>query len=261
MLTLQWKNLFYLFEEGKSSTYLADLSYYLKFKGKPDITNNFIISKLVNGAKRLAAGPDIRRPITVTILGHLLQALAHVIKAYYQRIMFEAMFLLAFYASLRIGEITSRLKTHQNLLLFQDVTLHKYKSGQTTVNLKMSHFKHNTSKQPVLLEIKSQAKANYCPERKLREFVRLCRRSKGPLVCYRDLNPIKRSEFCSDLNEALLFANYDITHYKSYSVRIGAATTAHMMGIPDNIIKAMGRWHSDSFLRYIRVPVLPSISI
>jgi hypothetical protein len=32
----------YLFEEGKSpntiSTYLAALSYYLKFKGKPDIT-------------------------------------------------------------------------------------------------------------------------------------------------------------------------------------------------------------------------------
>ena len=68
----------YLFEEGKSpntiSTYLEALSYYLKFKGKPDITNNFIIKKLVNGDKRLAAGPDIRRPLTVTVLGHLLQA-------------------------------------------------------------------------------------------------------------------------------------------------------------------------------------------
>jgi hypothetical protein len=162
----------YLFEEGKSpntiSTYLAALSYYLKFKGKPDITNNFIINKLVNGDKRLAAGPDIRRPITVTVLGHLLQALAHVTKAYYQRIMFEAMFLLACFAFLRIGEITSRSKTYQNLLLFQDVTLHIYISGQTTVNLKMSHFKHSTSKQPVLLAIKSQAKANYCPVRKLR---------------------------------------------------------------------------------------------
>ena len=59
-------------------------------------------------------------------------------------------------------------KIYQNLLLFQDVTLHQYQSGQTTVNLKMSHFKHNTSKQQVLLEIKSQAKANYCPVRKLR---------------------------------------------------------------------------------------------
>jgi hypothetical protein len=155
----------YLFEEGKSpntiSTYLAALSYYLKFKGKPDITNNFIIKKLVNGDKCLAAGPDIRLPLTVTVLGHLLQALAHVTKAYYQRIMFEAMFLLAFYAFLRIWEITSCSKTYKNLLMFQDVTLHKYQSGQTTANLKMSHFKHSTSKHPVLLEIKSQAKANY----------------------------------------------------------------------------------------------------
>ena len=104
LLTLPWKKIAlfiaYLFEEGKSpntiSTYLAALSYYLKFKGKPDITNNFIINKLVNGDKRLAAGPDIRRPITVTVLGHLLQALAHVTNAYYQKIMLETMFLLAF---------------------------------------------------------------------------------------------------------------------------------------------------------------------
>jgi hypothetical protein len=78
----------YLFEERKSpntiSTYLDALSYYLKFKGKPDITNNFIITKLVNGDKRLAAGPDIHRPLTVTVLGHLLQALAHVTKSYYK---------------------------------------------------------------------------------------------------------------------------------------------------------------------------------
>ena len=85
--------------------------------------------------------------------------------------------------------------------------------------------------------------------------------SKGPLFCYRDLSPIKRIEFCSVLNEALLFVNYDITHYKSHSFRIGVATTAHMMEIPDNRIKAMDRCHSDSFLRYIRVPLLPSIGI
>jgi hypothetical protein len=106
----------YLFEERKSpniiSTYLAALPYYLKFNRKSDITNHFIINKLANGAKRLAAGPDIRRPITVTVLGHLLQAVAHVTKAYYQRIMVEAMFLLACYAFLRIREITSRSKIY-----------------------------------------------------------------------------------------------------------------------------------------------------
>jgi hypothetical protein len=63
------------------------------------------------------------------------------------------------------------------------------------------------------------------------------------------------------LNKALLFVNYDITHYKSHSFRIGVATTAHMMEIPYNRIKAMGSCHSESFLRYIRVPLLPCISI
>ena len=115
-------------------------------KGKPGITNKFITSKLaiVNGAKRLAAGPDIRRPITVTVLGHLLQALAHVTKSFYQIIMVEALLLLALYAFLRIGEITLRSKIHQHLLLFRDVTLHKYQYGKTIVNLKMSYFKDNT---------------------------------------------------------------------------------------------------------------------
>ena len=65
----------YLFDEGKSpntiSTFIEALSYYLKFKGKPDITNDFIITKLVNGDKRLAAAA-IHRPITVTVLGPLL---------------------------------------------------------------------------------------------------------------------------------------------------------------------------------------------
>ena len=69
------------------------------------------------------------------------------------------------------------------------------------------------------------------------------------------------SEFCSVLNEALLFTNYDIAHWKSYSFRIGVAATAHMMGLHDNRITAMGHWHSDSFLRCIRVPLFPSISI
>jgi hypothetical protein len=62
-------------------------------------------------------------------------------------------------------------------------------------------------------------------------------------------------------NEALFFAKYDEQIYKCYSFRIGAATTAHMMGIPDNRIKAMGRWHSDSFMRYIRIPLLSGLNI
>lgn len=41
-----------------------------------------------------------------------------------------------------------------------------------------------------------------------------------------------------------MFANYDANTYKSHSFMIGAATTAHMLGLSDSKIRAMGRWHS-----------------
>jgi hypothetical protein len=67
LISLETNVLFiaYSFEEGKSpntiSTYLEALSYYLKFKGRPDITNNFIIKKLVNG--------DMTRNFGSTVVG------------------------------------------------------------------------------------------------------------------------------------------------------------------------------------------------
>ena len=83
----------------------------------------------------------------------------------------------------------------------------------------------------------------------------------GLFFCYRDYKPISRSELCAVLNEALSFAKYDAQIYKCHSFRICAATTAHMMGILDNRIKVMGRWHSDSFMEYIRIPLLPELNI
>ena len=42
--------------------------------------------------------------------------------------------------------------------------------------------------------------------------------------------------------------------FASLSFRIGAATTAAAVGLPDWQIQAMGRWTSDCYTRYIRIP-------
>jgi hypothetical protein len=44
--------------------------------------------------------------------------------------------------------------------------------------------------------------------------------------------------------------------YKAHSFRIGAATHAASRGYSDQDIQIMGRWHSDAFKKYIRIPVL-----
>jgi hypothetical protein len=147
------------------------------------------------------------------------------------------------------------------LLRFNDKELTQSKTGKTNIVMCMANFKHNASKQPVYLEIRRQSLSIICPVRKLQEYISRRGKTSGPLFCYMDYKPISRSEFCAVFNEAISFAKYDAQIYKCHSFKIGAATTSHMMVIPDNIIEAMGRWHSDSFMRYIRIPLLPGLSI
>ena len=59
------------------------------------------------------------------------------------------------------------------------------------------------------------------------------------------------------LQNDLLAAGYDATHYKGHSFRIGAATTMAFNGVPDHVIKDMGGWSRDSKAFYLYVGKAP----
>ena len=42
--------------------------------------------------------------------------------------------------------------------------------------------------------------------------------------------------------------------YAGHSFRIGAATTAIAGGIPVDVIKTLGRWKSQAYQLYVRIP-------
>ncbi len=65
-----------------------------------------MIKKLLAAVKRGTRRPDSRQPVTQAILTKLVEPLIYTSESYYQRIMLKSMYLVAFHAFLRIGEIT-----------------------------------------------------------------------------------------------------------------------------------------------------------
>ena len=79
-------------------------------------------------------------------------------------------------------------------------------------------------------------------------------KKEGPLFQFADGSPLTRSRFVTEFRRALSAAGVQAAAYTGHSFRIGAATTAAAKGIPDNIIKALGRWTSEAYQVYIRLP-------
>lgn len=90
-----------------------------------------------------------------------------------------------------------------------------------------------------------------CP---LGNYFTLCGPAPGPLFCYEDGRPLTRQLLSSTVQSILHSARYSCS-YSSHSFRIGAVTIAASRGIPNHLIKTLGRWSRDAYLLYIRTPV------
>ena len=72
------------------------------------------------------------------------------------------------------------------------------------------------------------------------------------LFCHRDGSPLTRYQFGAVLSKVISKLQLNTACYKTHSFRIGAATWLARKGVSHDAIKAMGRWSSDAFRRYIR---------
>ena len=77
---------------------------------------------------------------------------------------------------------------------------------------------------------------------------------EGPLFVHADGTPLLKQQFVARVRRALSSSGIDPSHYSGHSFRIGAATTAAAAGVPDHVIKTLGRWESSAYLLYIRTP-------
>ena len=79
---------------------------YLSAKKSAASTKTFVVQKIMTAQSRLCSKLDIWLPITRSILNKLVLALGHTITSAYHIVLFQTMFLVAFYGFFRVGELT-----------------------------------------------------------------------------------------------------------------------------------------------------------
>lgn len=121
-----------------------------------DPSASFIIQKLLVAARKLKPSQDVRLLITKAILYKISDAITYTVSRSFDRVMFKSMCLLAFYAFLIIGEITSGQNiSNKTLLFYHQICIEKHK-----ITISLTH-KHHMGK-PFFLTVYSANYSNRC---------------------------------------------------------------------------------------------------
>ena len=211
----------YCFQKGYATSsitsVLSALSFVHKMHGREDPTATFMVRKLLQGAAKLRPSGDQRAPVTKAILHQLVRSTPHISHCYYNSILTSAMYLLAFHAFLRIGEIavTSTAKS-SNVLQVSQLAITS--SGCTVVFYAYKHYQGP----PVTLAIPAHTDPLCCPVKAMRMYLALRGNSPGPLFVFPGGTPVSKSFFGGQLKKSLSWAGLPTTCYKGqFSNRCG----------------------------------------
>ena len=93
-----------------------------------------------------------------------------------------------------------------------------------------------------------------CPVSALLDYLVQRGQDRGPLFTYSDGSSLSRQKLVSKVHSTLAMKGLDGKGFTGHSFRIGAGTTAKAKGVSDSTVKTLGRWRSDAFQLYIRLP-------
>lgn len=202
--------------------------------------------------------PITRLPITFDLLERMIRILPKHM-CLYDEAMYRAILLLAFFGFLRCGEFTVQQEGKFNPMLnlcLGDVSFHFV--NRYDIFLKNS--KADVFRQGVRIPIsQSYTNRSVCPVYHMKQYIALRSASgcsaKDPLFMDSQGVILHRSQFIRNMKQLLKMVGVDPDLYNGHSFRIGAATSAGKHNVPDHLIKVLGRWSSDSYLKYIRTDV------
>ena len=232
-------------------TYLMGIAFKCKVSGGLDVTQHFLVKKLIEGFRRSTHEKDTRLPISITLLKQLLAILPAICRDNYEANMFSAAFTLAFFGFLRVGEITvCSLKKIGHPLFRRDIELI---ADDKSVRVTIRHSKTDQVGKGTTIIIPPTEGALSVFEY-VSDFLVDRPNIEGPFFCHFGGKPLSRYQFSAVLKKALGHLGLH-AHFTSHSFRIGAATMAATQGWTEAEIQTAGRWKSAAVKAYIRIPL------
>lgn len=237
-------------------TYLAGIRFfYLKDGQNNPLQNSERLSGILRGVKKSQTNTVSKRlPITYDILCLICQLLGKGVFTPFFDLMLLCACKMAYFGFLRCGEFTVKnCSDFEDCLTVDDIVFAPDFSFYT-IRLKSS--KTDPFRQGVDINIFENSFLN--PVSTMKSYFE--ERTNGLFPnAHKSLfidsfgRPLSRDIFISHLRQVLTRLGFSEANYSGHSFRIGAATSAAAAGVPDHLIKNLGRWVSDSYLRYIRV--------
>ncbi len=227
---------------SKVQSNLSAIAFFHKASGSQPTYHPWV--KLVMRDLRKNVSPDTRVPVTPAMLRNIIDACDVVTTSDYKVAMLKALFSTMFHGFLRIGEAA----VSKHSLQLADLSI------DVNASLTFRSFKHH--KTPVTITILANSTDLYCPVKLLTTYLNFRSSKPGYLFCWSDGPGVSFSAFRSFLSRALRAAGILGERVTAHSFRIGAATHAASSGMSPAEIKAIGRWASDAFCKYVRISSL-----
>ena len=185
------------------SSHISAVAFVHKINSWPDPSNNFLIQKLREGCRRQRRTPDIRRPITLDLLGDLCRILGSIAASELECRLFRSLFTLAYFGFFRVGEITASSKSADcsRIVGINDVV---FEGGDQSVLLVQLRFSKTDQRgDAVTLRFQCTPELPLCPVRSILGYLEVRPARSGPLFIHANGSPVTAFQFRHMLKTSL----------------------------------------------------------
>ena len=148
-----------------------------------------------------------------------------------------------------LGKLLLQIQS-QRFYKYRISIFHMWMGKPDTVSVTFCHYKHNSTLSLYTVSF-GHGPTTTCAVQSVADYIKFRRKFRGPLFYLENKNPVNRFIFDRHLQSSS-FCHLASSTYKGHSFRIGT-TFAAESNLSDARIRALGRWSSNVFRKYVRI--------